>query len=56
MLEKSGLFVLNFMDIQGKWRVPEAWKELDSLADVAELITDEDYGTMKDGFSFHDHC
>jgi len=56
MLEKSGLFVHNFVDIQGKWRVPEAWKELDSLADVAELIIDEDYGTMKDGFSFDDHC
>ena len=56
MLEKSGLYVSKLVDIQGKWRVLEASKPLDSLVDVTELIIDEDYGKMKDGFSFIDHC
>ena len=56
LVEKSGLYVSNFVDIQEKWRVPKPYKPMDSLADVAELIIDEDYGNMKVGFSFTDHC
>ncbi|XP_073363119.1 uncharacterized protein [Aegilops tauschii subsp. strangulata] len=46
-LECVNLEVANFVDIQKEWRVPEATKELDSLADVAGMLIDDYYNNMR---------
>ncbi|XP_073358052.1 uncharacterized protein [Aegilops tauschii subsp. strangulata] len=54
-LERVNLEVANFVDIQKEWRVPEATKELDYLADVAGLLIDDYYNNMKKKITDDEH-
>ncbi|XP_073363243.1 uncharacterized protein [Aegilops tauschii subsp. strangulata] len=54
-LEHVNLEVANFLDIQKEWRVPEATKELDSLADVAGMLIDDYYNNMKKKITDEEH-
>ncbi|KAI5011782.1 hypothetical protein ZWY2020_013919 [Hordeum vulgare] len=54
-LERVNLEVANFIDIHKEWRVPEATKELDSLADVASMLVDDYYNDMKKKITDEEH-
>ncbi|XP_073353789.1 uncharacterized protein [Aegilops tauschii subsp. strangulata] len=54
-LERVNLEVANFVDTQKEWRVPEATKELDSLADVAGMLVDDYYNNMKKKITNDEH-
>ncbi|XP_073363240.1 uncharacterized protein [Aegilops tauschii subsp. strangulata] len=54
-LERVKLEVANFIDIQMEWRVPEATKELDSLADIAGMLVDDYYNDMKKKITNEEH-
>ncbi|XP_073353691.1 uncharacterized protein [Aegilops tauschii subsp. strangulata] len=54
-LERVNLEVANIVDILKEWRVPEATKELDSLADVADMLIDDYYNNMKKNITNEEH-
>ncbi|XBJ01876.1 hypothetical protein VPH35_021410 [Triticum aestivum] len=54
-LERVNLEVANFVDVQKEWRVSEATKELDSLADVAGLLIDDYNNNMKKKITNEEH-
>ncbi|XP_073355181.1 uncharacterized protein [Aegilops tauschii subsp. strangulata] len=54
-LELVNLEVANFVDIQKEWMVPEATKELDSLADVSGMLIDDYYNNMKKKITDDEH-
>ncbi|KAE8790016.1 hypothetical protein D1007_35695 [Hordeum vulgare] len=54
-LERINLEVANFVDIQKEWRVPVATKELDSLADVADMLVYDYYNDMKKMITNKEH-
>ncbi|XP_073361721.1 uncharacterized protein [Aegilops tauschii subsp. strangulata] len=55
-LECVNLEVANFVDIQKEWRVLEATKELDSLADVAGMLIDDYDNNMKKKITNEEHA
>jgi hypothetical protein len=54
-LEHVGLEIANFIDIQKEWRVPEATKPLDLLADVSGILIDDYYNDMKKKITDAEH-
>ncbi|KAI5006613.1 hypothetical protein ZWY2020_033856 [Hordeum vulgare] len=54
-LELVNLQVANFIGIQKEWRVPEATKGLESLADIAGMLFDDYYNDMKKKFTNEEH-
>ncbi|XBI46022.1 hypothetical protein VPH35_110361 [Triticum aestivum] len=54
-LERVKLEVVNFVDIQKEWRVPEATKPLDSLGDVSGMLIDDYYNNMKKKITDDEH-
>ncbi|XP_073355110.1 uncharacterized protein [Aegilops tauschii subsp. strangulata] len=55
-LERVNLEVANFVDIQKEWRVSEATKELDSLADVTGMVIDDYYNNMNKKITNKEHA
>ncbi|XP_073363131.1 uncharacterized protein [Aegilops tauschii subsp. strangulata] len=47
--------VADFVDIQKEWSVPEATKELESLADVTGMLVDDYYNNMKNKITNEEH-
>ncbi|KAI5021577.1 hypothetical protein ZWY2020_058307 [Hordeum vulgare] len=54
-LEHVNLEVTNFIDIQKEWRVSEATKELDCLAEIAGLLANDYYNDMKKKITNEEH-
>ncbi|KAE8821738.1 hypothetical protein D1007_00146 [Hordeum vulgare] len=54
-LELVNLQVANFIGIQKEWRVPEATKGLESLADIAGMLFNDYYNDMKKKFTNEEH-
>ncbi|XP_073355109.1 uncharacterized protein [Aegilops tauschii subsp. strangulata] len=55
-LERFNLEVANFVDIQKEWRVSEATKELDYLADVVVMLIDDYYNNMNKKITNEEHA
>ncbi|KAE8817527.1 putative exonuclease mut-7-like protein [Hordeum vulgare] len=54
-LDRVGLHIMHFVDIQKQWRVPESTKYLDSLGDVSSMLIDDYYMSMKQKLKNKDH-